>query len=67
MRGVGPRLQKSGVRTRMSKGKSRATLIGAALAALALAGCGDKESVERGTVNYENYTAQQIFEQIGVL
>src|SRR6056297_1117581 len=62
-RGVGPRLQKSGVRTRMSKGKSRATLIGAALAALALAGCGDKESVERGTVNYESYTAQQIFER----
>ncbi|MEQ8901264.1 MAG: outer membrane protein assembly factor BamD [Roseovarius sp.] len=47
----------------MSKGKSRATLIGAALAALAVAGCGDKESVERGTVNYESYTAQQIFER----
>ncbi|KJS42708.1 MAG: competence protein ComL [Roseovarius sp. BRH_c41] len=30
---------------------------------MAIAGCGNKESVERGTVNYENYTAQQIFER----
>ena len=47
----------------MSKGKSRVTLIGAFAVALAVAGCGDRESVERGTVNYENYTAQQIFER----
>jgi outer membrane protein assembly factor BamD len=47
----------------MSEGKSRARLIGTAIAVLALVGCGDRESVERGTVNYENYTAQQIFER----
>jgi outer membrane protein assembly factor BamD len=47
----------------MSEGKPRARLIGAAVAVLALVGCGDRESVERGTVNYENYTAQQIFER----
>ncbi|GAW33209.1 outer membrane protein assembly factor BamD precursor [Roseovarius sp. A-2] len=47
----------------MSEGKPRARLIGTAIAVLALVGCGDRESVERGTVNYENYTAQQIFER----
>ncbi|MEI4231929.1 outer membrane protein assembly factor BamD [Roseovarius sp. D22-M7] len=47
----------------MSKGKSRVTLILAVSAGIALAGCGGNESVERGNVNYENYTAQQIFER----
>ena len=47
----------------MSEGKSRVRLIGTAVAVLALVGCGGRESVERGTVNYENYTAQQIFER----
>ncbi len=47
----------------MRIGKSRATLVGAVVVALAAAGCGNRQSVERGTVNYENYTAQQIFER----
>jgi len=47
----------------MRIGTSRAKLLGALAVAIAMAGCGDKESVERGTVNYENYTAQQIFER----
>ena len=47
----------------MSKGKSRATLILAVSAGIALAGCGGGPSVERGNVNYEDYTAQQIFER----
>lgn len=47
----------------MSKGKSRVTLILAISAGVALAGCGDGQSVERGNVNYENFTAQQIFER----
>ncbi|MGX0975193.1 outer membrane protein assembly factor BamD [Roseovarius sp. MBR-51] len=47
----------------MRIGTSRARLFGAFAVAMAIAGCGNKESVERGTVNYENYTAQQIFER----
>ncbi|SEK31540.1 Beta-barrel assembly machine subunit BamD [Roseovarius azorensis] len=47
----------------MRIGKSRARLVGAVVVALAVAGCGNRQSVERGTVNYENYTAQQIFER----
>lgn len=47
----------------MSKGKSRVTLILAISAGVALVGCGDGQSVERGNVNYENFTAQQIFER----
>ncbi|MGI3209690.1 outer membrane protein assembly factor BamD [Roseovarius tibetensis] len=47
----------------MSKGKSRVTLVFAVSAGIMLAGCGDNQSVERGNVNYENYTAQQIFER----
>jgi outer membrane protein assembly factor BamD len=47
----------------MSKGKSRVTLILAVSAGIALAGCGDGVSVERGNINYENFTAQQIFER----
>ncbi|WP_294606794.1 outer membrane protein assembly factor BamD [Roseovarius sp.] len=47
----------------MNVGKSRAKLVGALLVVVAAAGCSNKESVERGTVNYENYTAQQIFER----
>src|SRR6056297_4202299 len=47
----------------MKIGTSGGRLFGAFALALAIAGCGNKESVERGTVNYENYTAQQIFER----
>ena len=47
----------------MNVGKSRAKLVGALLVVVAAAGCSNRESVERGTVNYENYTAQQIFER----
>ena len=46
----------------MNVGKSRAKLVGALLVVVAAAGCSD-QSVERGTVNYENYTAEQIFER----
>src|SRR6056297_1265393 len=61
--GAGPARPEAGARTRMSKGKSRVTLILAISAGIALAGCGDNASVERGNVNYENFTAQQIFER----
>ena len=47
----------------MSKGKSRVTLILAVSAGIALAGCDGGQSVERGNINYENFTAQQIFER----
>lgn len=47
----------------MSKGKSRVTLILAVSAGIALGGCGNNESVERGNINYENFTAEQIFER----
>lgn len=47
----------------MRIGTSPARLFGAFAVAIVIAGCGNKESVERGTVNYENYTAQQIFER----
>lgn len=47
----------------MSKGKSRVTLILAVSAGIALTGCGDYRSVERGNINYENFTAEQIFER----
>jgi outer membrane protein assembly factor BamD len=47
----------------MRIGTSRVRLLGALAVAIAIAGCGNKESVERGNVNYENYTAQQIFER----
>ncbi len=47
----------------MNVGKSRAKLVGALLVVVAAAGCSNKESVERGTVNYENYTAEQIFQR----
>lgn len=47
----------------MRIGTSRARLFGALAVAIAIAGCGQKQSVERGTVDYENYTAQQIFER----
>ncbi|WP_297769541.1 outer membrane protein assembly factor BamD [uncultured Roseovarius sp.] len=47
----------------MKIGTSRGRLFGALALTVVIAGCGDKESVERGTVNYENYTAQQIFER----
>lgn len=47
----------------MRYGNFRTKLVGTVVIALALVGCGKKESVERGTVNFENYTAQQIFER----
>ncbi len=47
----------------MSKGKTRVSWILAVSAGLALAGCDGGESVERGNINYENFTAQQIFER----
>ena len=47
----------------MSKGKSRVTLILAVSAGIALAGCDGGQSVERGNITYENFTAQQIFER----
>jgi outer membrane protein assembly factor BamD len=47
----------------MTIGKGPAKLAGAALMALFLAGCGGGESVERGNINYENFTAKQIFER----
>ncbi|MFU8778879.1 MAG: outer membrane protein assembly factor BamD [Roseovarius sp.] len=47
----------------MRIGTFRGRLLGVLAVTIAIAGCGNKESVERGTVNYENYTAQQIFER----
>ncbi|RXV66309.1 outer membrane protein assembly factor BamD [Roseovarius sp. A46] len=47
----------------MTIGKGPAQIAGAALVVLFLAGCDGGESVERGNLNYENYTAQQIFER----
>lgn len=46
----------------MTGSRVRAGMLGAFAVTLIMAGCGD-QSVERGTVNYENYTAQQIFER----
>ncbi len=43
--------------------RSRVALAGALIVGLALAGCGNRQSVERGNVNYEQYTAEQIFER----
>lgn len=45
----------------MRVGKSRTRLIGAVVIGVALAGCTDRGRVERGEVNYENYTAEQIY------
>jgi len=47
----------------MTIGKGPAQMAGAALVVLFLAGCDGGESVERGNLNYENFTAQQIFER----
>lgn len=47
----------------MTIGKSRATLVGAIVVGLTLAGCGDRGRVERGEVDFENFTAEQIFER----
>jgi outer membrane protein assembly factor BamD len=38
-------------------------LVGVLLLSFAITGCAGKERVERGTLNYENYTAKQIFER----
>ena len=47
----------------MTIGKGPARLAGAALVVLFMAGCDGGESVERGNLDYENFTAQQIFER----
>jgi outer membrane protein assembly factor BamD len=47
----------------MKIGKSGVKLVGVLALSLAIAGCGGRQSVERGNVNYENYTAKQIFER----
>ena len=41
----------------------RAGLVGILAAGMALSGCAGADRVERGDVNYENYTAKQIFER----
>jgi len=46
----------------MTGGKFRLTLAGALVAGLALAGCGT-DKVARGDVNFENYSAEQIYER----
>ncbi|MDM8166595.1 outer membrane protein assembly factor BamD [Roseovarius sp.] len=47
----------------MTSAKFRTGLAGILVAGLALSGCGGADSVERGDANYENFTAQQIFER----
>lgn len=47
----------------MTIGKSRAKLVGAIILGFALAGCSDNGRVERGDVEFENFSAQQIFER----
>ncbi len=48
----------------MKIGRSRATLIGAIVLGLGLAGCGGTDGrVARGEVDFEDYTAKQIFER----
>ena len=48
----------------MTIGKGPARIAGAAILALALAGCDGGVSVERGNIDYEQFTAQQIFERV---
>ena len=45
----------------MRVANSRAKLIGTVLIGLVLAGCGDRGKVERGDVDFEKYTAEQIY------
>ncbi|HKL65491.1 MAG TPA: outer membrane protein assembly factor BamD [Roseovarius sp.] len=47
----------------MKIGKGPVRFAGTALVVLFLAGCDGGESVERGNINYEKFTAQQIFER----
>ena len=47
----------------MTIGKSRAKLVGAIVVGLSLAACGDRARIDRGDVDFEQYTAQQIFER----
>lgn len=47
----------------MTIGKSRAKIVSAFVLGLALAGCGGSSAVERGDVDFEQYTAEQIFER----
>ncbi len=47
----------------MTIGKSRANLVGAIILGLALAGCSDNGRVERGEIEFESFSAKQIFER----
>ncbi|MGR3408016.1 MAG: outer membrane protein assembly factor BamD, partial [Roseovarius indicus] len=47
----------------MTSAKFRTGLAGILVAGMALSGCSGADSVERGDANYENYTAEQIFER----
>jgi outer membrane protein assembly factor BamD len=47
----------------MTGGRSGLALAVALMSGLALAGCGGEGEVERGEVDYENFTARQIFER----
>jgi len=47
----------------MKIGRFGVRLVGVLALSLAIAGCSEKQSVERGNVNYENFTAKQIFER----
>ena len=49
------------VSSNMRVGKVRTKLIGAVLIGIALSGCGDRARVERGDIDYGNYTAEQIY------
>lgn len=51
------------VRSSMMIGKSRSRLAGALAIGLSLAACSDNSRVERGDVDFENYTAEQIYER----
>lgn len=45
----------------MTGGGSRKILLGLVMASLVLAGCGESGRIDRGAVDLENYTAEQIF------
>ncbi len=47
----------------MRIGKFGAKLVGILVLSLALTACGGRKSVERGNLDYEKYTAKQIFER----
>ena len=47
----------------MTVRRFRAQWVGALAIAIAVAGCGDRGKVERGDIDFENFTAKQIFER----